>query len=620
MQLQESSRDVIKGRMMRNASVAWDYGEPQDPNSFDPVVGMLIGALAEELYILSGEIKKTDARIIEKMLDLIMSPEVFSNLPAHAIASAKATQPRVSISETYQFSSVSKIPEKINEETVYSNRTVYFTPTSEFKLFRGEIMCLGSGNLFFWFAGQDNTTFIPSLSIREEPDFSTLYIGLKLDPNIVKLDGLSLMFSCKNKQKEELFCNLICNSRWRINNHQVEFRQGVIQGKKGSNLEEIFRKSNDISYRECNFINALYGKRFMMLEEHEYHLRDFITQDNFPAGLKNVIHPNALKKIPGDLFWIEAQLPQAVTPEIINELSVKMNCFPVINRQMNELSQLLTQGINVIPLKTDDQFFDVWTVTDTKGTVFRPVDSFRNGNTDDDIYLLRQGGIARFDSRDAKETLNHLIDLIRDERAGFTLLGADLVSSELKQLDQIISRLKQRLDSNNISNESGTYLMLKCNTSFERATVRYWSVCGEIANNIRPGTKLTLQQGNDVDPNSIILLTGSFGGRQRLSAEEKINKLRRVLLSKGRIVTIEDIKALCFDHFGAELEDVVIKKGVHLDPLPDKGFVRSIDIHLKLCSQSKLTGAILDQKTGELKEKLMQESINLLPFRIFVKN
>lgn len=91
-----------------------------------------------------------------------------------------------------------------------------------------------------------------------------------------------------------------------------------------------------------------------------------------------------------------------------------------------------------------------------------------------------------------------------------------------------------------------------------------------------------------------------------------------MLLSKGRIVTMEDIKAVCFDHFGNSLEDVVIKKGIYLDPSPDRGFIRSIDIHLKLNEHSQLSVLAVEQKTDELKVKLMQESINLLPFRIFV--
>jgi hypothetical protein len=256
-------------------------------------------------------------------------------------------------------------------------------------------------------------------------------------------------------------------------------------------------------------------------------------------------------------------------------------------------------------------------ITDTNGIQYKPLNSFSNENPDEEGYIIRQGGLARFDSRDAKETINHLIDLIRDERAGFASLGTDLISSELKQLDQIISRLEQRLEASNVSDDSNSYLLLNCNSDLERAIVQFWTTSGELANNIRPNSKLTIYRGSDLDANSVTMITNSFGGRQKMSKEDKLNKLRRLLLSKGRIVTMEDIKAVCFEHFGNELLDVEIKKGVHLDPSPEKGFIRSLDIFLTISKQNKLAENELEQKAEELKIRLKQESINLLPFRIF---
>jgi hypothetical protein len=232
--------------------------------------------------------------------------------------------------------------------------------------------------------------------------------------------------------------------------------------------------------------------------------------------------------------------------------------------------------------------------------------------------MIRQGGIARFDTRDAKETINHLIDLIRDERASFALLGTDMIASELKQLDQIISRLKQRLDASNVREDSNSYVLLNCKTDFERAILSFWSTSGEIANNIRSDSRLTLYKGSDIDSNSVILITSTFGGREKLSKEDKMNKMRRALLSKGRIVTLEDIKVLCFEHFGNDLSRVEIKKGVQLDHSQVKGIARSLDIYLTLNKQNTFTNDDLNQKTDSLKVRLRQESINLLPFRVFV--
>ncbi len=253
---------------------------------------------------------------------------------------------------------------------------------------------------------------------------------------------------------------------------------------------------------------------------------------------------------------------------VLQDLTISLNCFPVINRELKEISYFLTQGINVIPLTTDDQYFDIRNISDTRGTIYKPLNSFSNETNESDYYMIRQGGVARFDSRDAKETINHLIDLIRDERAGFSLLGTDLISTELKQLDQIISRLKQRLEATNIEDNSNSYLLLNCSSKYERATVQYWTTCGEFANNIRSNSKLSVNYGSDIDANNVILITGSSGGRQKLSKEDKLNKLRRMLLSKGRIVTKEDIKALCFEHFGVDLLEVEIKnaEGLHMRP------------------------------------------------------
>ncbi|OFY72447.1 MAG: hypothetical protein A2V46_00345 [Bacteroidetes bacterium RBG_19FT_COMBO_42_7] len=615
-----NSKDAIKSRMIRNASGIWGYQDTEDINSFDPIVGMIIGALAEEIYNVSEEIKKTDARIVEKLFDLLINQDVFTHFPAHALVKAKTTQPQVSISELYQFNFIKKVPKTVKEETVYTNKTICFTPTTELRLFKGEVKYFAAGNQIFEILDQVKEP----LANAEKGivfDFSRLYIGLKLDNTIDKIDGLSLMFSIKNKLNEGRFYNSISNATWKINNKDVDFRQGfeLPQHAQDKSLDEIFRKETDISYKTCRYVNEFYRSKFMTIENHNYFLKDFIKSDSLPEELKRKFPGNILKPVPRDIFWIEIQLSQPVSSEIINDLTVLLNSFPVVNREINEFSQLLTRGINIIPLTTEDLFFDIKSISDTRGTLYKPFHSYGSENANEEGYMIRHGGIARFDSRDAKETINHLIDLIRDERASFALLGTDLISSELIQLDQIISRLKQRLETNNVRDDSNSYLILNCNSNFERANVQFWTTSGELANSIRSNSKLTIQNGSDLDTNSVIMITNSFGARQKLSKEDKLNRLRRMLLSKGRVVTKEDIKALCFEHFGTELSEVEIKKGVYLDPSPQKGLVRSLDVFLKLDTQDKLTGDELEQKINELKIILKQESLNLLPFRVFIR-
>ncbi len=613
------SKEAIRSRMIRTASGLWGFPDNQDINTFDPIVGMIFGAMAEELHGIATEIKKTDARIVEKLYELLFSQHIFTQFPAHSIVRAKPLQPQVTVSDNYQFTHVRKVSRTVNKETVYENKAIYFTPSSEITLFKGELKYIGAGNQLFEVSDQVKepvgTTESGTIS-----DFSKIFLGLRLDNLIEKLDGLSILFEIKNKQNEDRFYSLLSSARWSINNNEIIFRQGFeSEPPEGRNaLVEMLRLENDISYKTCRFVNDYYHRRFMTAGKGEYNLKTLGEAGSLPADFRKRFPSYILKSIPSDILWIEAELFQPVPSEVIRDLTASINCFPVMNRELKEFTQTMAQGINIIPLHTDDLFFDMRSVTDSKGTVYKSLHSSGNDAGGEEGYWIRQGGVARFDSRDAAEVLTHLTELVRDERAAFSLLGTDLVSSELKQLDQIISRMKQRLDSASLRNDSKPYLMLNCRTNYERVFVQFWSTCGELANHIRADSRLEVHKGTEIENGSVAMVTNTIGGRQQLSREDKMNKLRRALLSKGRIVTIEDIKALCFEYFGNDLNRVEIKKGVCLDPSPRKGMSRSLDIYLTLNRLHPFTEEDLLQKTESLKVILKNESVNLLPFRIFV--
>jgi len=311
-------------------------------------------------------------------------------------------------------------------------------------------------------------------------------------------------------------------------------------------------------------------------------------------------------------------LAQPVQPEVISEIMIHMNCFPIINRGINEFTQSLKKGTNIIPLDSEDSYYDIKQITDSKGTQYELANSLQYGKGRKYTYTLRQGGMGRFDSRDALESIDHLTDLVRNESAAFSILGTDMISSELKELDQIISRLKNRLESTSTAYEKSSYILLNTDSNYERVHVEFWSTSGELANNIRSGARLNLYRGRDINSNSVFLLSNTTGGRQKLSEQDKLNKLRSALLSKGRIVTREDIKALCFEHFGPELEKVDIQNGVQADSGPKKGLVQTLDIYLGMRKPKKLSEEELNHLVKGLKIKLKQGSINLLLFRVFI--
>ncbi|MBN1820501.1 MAG: type VI secretion system baseplate subunit TssF [Prolixibacteraceae bacterium] len=608
------SIDTIKRRIMKNASKIWGYKDVQDINSFDPVLSLLIGALAEELHSISREINRTDARIVEKLLELLFSRNIMVHFPAHAVAYAKPLQPRIILKDFYQFYYNASIQKPDSQEGESGRKEIYFTPITSCALFNGEIKYLITGRHLYEMDGmyKELLTEVPSGYI---PEYSKFFIGIKLDPLIEKLDGLSFFFSFKNIREESRFYQILHSAKWKINGREVKFIKGVGLSEQEKSLFEVIKKDNNISYKTCHYIHDFYSKKFLTLKNGDYSYQDFAGSEYQPYIL-SAIKDKKLHVFDKDILWVEVEFPQPVSSDEVNDLIISLNCFPVINRELNESAHSVVKGTNIIPLATDELFFDLNKVSDSSDNIYLPKTSIDN-NGHGYSYIIRQGGISRFDSRGAKEVLSHLISLARDEAAAFSAKGADLISSELKQLDQILTRLQQRTNSSGTTDELSSYLILESKAEYDRISVQFWSMAGETANKIRPGSKLLVYKGVDINEKTVTLMTQTAGGRHKMSKNDKINSLRRALLSKGKIVTVEDIKALCFEQFGNDLKNAEVKKGVWLDPSPGKGMSRTMDIYLSLNENNNLTAEDINHKTEELKTLLIQNSVNLLPYRIF---
>ncbi len=614
------SIDIIKKRMIRNASRIWGYQDEQDINSFDPVLSLIIGAIAEELNNISREINKTDARVVEKMLELLFSQNVFSHFPAHAVAYAKPVQSRVSINKFYQFYFNKSIQKKNSKEGLVERKEIFFTPTANCTLLNGEARYLIAGKYLYEIDG-NYKEILAEISRKKQISRSKLLLGIKIDTLIDTLDGLSLFFSFKNMHDEDKFYQSLNSAKWTINGREVDFKKGLSSDiLEGSNsLEELIKKDTNISYKTSSYINEYYNRKFMTLQNSNYKLNDFKTDKDKPHLLSDYFDDEKLNIFGKEILWVEIDLPQSISEDEITDLRISMNCFPVMNRELNENTHSVVKGINVLPLFTNDLFFDIHRVSNSNDDIFFSKTSVGYNGNSSKTYVLRHGGITRFDSRDARNIISYLISLVRDEASAFAAKGADLITSELKQLSQILSRLQQRIDNSDIADDLNSFLTLESKVSYDKIHIQYWSVAGNLANNIRAGSKLSVASGVDLDENTVSLVTQTIGGRHKMNRDDKLNTLRRSLLSKGKIVTVEDIKALCFEQFGENLKLVEVKKGVQLESASGKGMTRTLDVNLFFNDKSKLSDEDIKHIITNLKVRLTQGSINLLPFRIFVK-
>ncbi len=600
--------------MIRNASRMWGYRDAQDINSFDPVLGLIFGAVADELHQISSEINQTEGRIVEKLLELIYSQHIYSHFPAHAIAHAAPTSASVLINENYRFFYSKHIYNQENKE-LEDKKKIFFTPTQEHKLINSKLKYLLTHKHLYETEGQykDIVADIPTTGSTNQ---SSVFLGLQVSPSVQELDGLSFYFSFKSLRSDAFFFQALSAAKWKINQKQVSFNNGFYSAgnDKDESIQDYANRSNNISTNCCNHVKELYQRKFMTLDDIGFK-RETFTSGNFCPVSKSILD-NYNDMDLEDIVWIEIQFSQPLGKELINDLSITSNCFPVINRELNEITHMATNGHTVIPLFTDDLFFDIKKVSDTSNVEYLSKSSLNNSSQPS--YIIRQGGVGRFDSRDVNEIIKDLIIQTKNEAAAFAVLGGDLLTNELKQLNQIISRINKRLVDTSNNSDKNSYLVFDAGLKNERLSVEYWSIAGEIANNIKPGSKLSLDKGFDVDDNSIMLVSQTAGGRQKLSREDKINTLRRDLLSGGKVVTKGDIKALCREIFSNSLENIRIEKGVSMDSSPHKGYCRTLDIRLSLKEESGRTISEYKHMAEELVLRLRNESMNLLPYRIYI--
>lgn len=612
------SKEKIKRKMIRNASKIWGYPEAQDINSFDPMVGMLIGALADELYKIANEIEKSDTRIIEKLINLLFNNENFSIFPAHALATVKPAQDHFEIGDSYQLYCDKRIQIDTTDVPTFESKRIYFTPTGSFTLFNGCVKYIGSGNSLCEITDNNiKNTYCKTLP-GKVLDTSKFYIGIELSEDIENIDGLSLYFNTKDKQQEDWLFNSLPSSSWKINGHPVVFKQGFRSKETDGKItfEELFKNENDVSSKTLNHIENFYQNKFLVLDGNGHHLKNFHKDFNIQDEFQEAFSTEEIDNLTGNLLWIEVQFPIHVKLDVLKEISCAINCMPVVNRKINEFTHTLHSGSNIIPLSSEEFFFDIKQIVDSRGTEYTPISLIDSEKAENNSYFVRQGGVARFDSRDVTEILNDLMGLIREESAAFSIFGTEMIASEIKQLDQTIARLKQRVELANSINNPHSYAVLKSSNEYERAYIQFWSSNGEIANNIHANYKLISESGSDLIPESMMFLTPTYGGKEKLTKENKLDFLRKSILSKGRIVTNEDIRALCFEHFGDILQKVNIKKGSCLASGTRQGYLNTIDVYLIFNKRLKLSDEELNFMKEDLKIKIQNNSADHLAFRI----
>jgi hypothetical protein len=602
----KEKKERIKDRMLKTAARLWGYPDAEVETSFDPVVQLLLEACASELEKISGEVDVSHARLVERLAQIMMPEPITSSQPAYGILHAMATEPVADIHADHQFYHHTK--------TGTHTRDLFFSPITSHRLFRGQVQYLAIGNKLY--ETRDNWFKEQILQGQTFPDMAPnhLWIGLSMEDVAHSWEGMSFFFDLRNAHQQEMFYHYLPLARVFVNNKELSIKGGYHHSRSAAE-EEV-----DSMIQVAVNNNARYSQHIL-----QRFRRHFLTITDAPTA-PGTGTPEPLLRIFGqesnrinkDVQWLRIEFPEALHHTLLEDLYCSINCFPVINKKNNEQSMKLNRYLNIIPMQTPDIFFDIKRVYDLEGTDYYIRNFSTAGQMQEGELVIRSSGIGRFDTREAKEVIAYLVEVIRDESSLFEEVKNDYVTNRMRELHQLIASLEEQLQPG--ANKGNIpYVMVKPKENAEYIFIEFYSTNGTAANNIRMGTRLLEYGSINARPNSITLLTNTQGGKDRLNIDEKINLYRSHLLSHNRIVTPEDIKALCRTIFGNEMKAAVVAKGIALQPGSGAGYSRTLDIRITLHQATeRYPAANLHYMKEELLLQLEEKSSNTFPYRVFV--
>jgi len=620
------SKEAIASRMFRNAARFWGLNDTNMDN-FDPLVRLLVEACAVEIYRIDNEIASLQRIMTERLADLLIPEVHIQPRPAHAIIHAAATDELMYVALEAQFLHQKRVASVVNGP-LDKSLDIFFSPSGRFKTISGDVsMIAASGNVYQLNNLQQKETFLRPMPGRLFPP-QIVYIGINSQKG-QDLTDLSIFFELKNTPDKARYLSMLRHVRCTCNGKPVQLDKGLSQTSFEDHelpfedaLEELY-----INRRLERQINRIYTTNFLTISATDNELLKEIDPSllrNYPAEFDQYLNSSDLNLLNKNLLWLKLEFPPEFTAPVLDDLTIAINCFPVVNRHLNELNYRLNSYFNIIPLLSSEQFFAVKNVEGTivgprgrNDYVYYPFDQYND--VDKGIYTVRVGDLERFDSRNAAEYINYLMELLRDESRAFAAFGQDFMASAIKDLNQNIGLIEQKIRQNlHLLQTTPTYLLINPLEDGDTIFVQFWTCAGEAGNGVRSGSQMDLYEGSSFAKQSLVLMTQSTGGMDKLKNTEILTAFKSVLLSRNRLVTSMDIKNYCTAYLHGKARNVKVEKGVAISPMPDQGLIPVVSVTVTANDSSMVSPEDWERIKVELVAELENQSTNQVNYQIHI--
>jgi len=618
--INDYSKESIKARMLQNAVQIWGL---KSITSIDPFVRLLIDAFSAELFRINNEVKSTNSRILEKLAKLL-TPSVYTYpQPAHTIGFTMPVESYEILPEFTEFVIQKQFSSSLkNAEDLQVG--ISFTPIGNVRLTKMSVSTMFIGNSCFMFDQDMNKMPLAKISKETALPYHKIILGIDISEYEKDMLPDTLSFYASNTSFEHLdfVFNLLPYITVKNKGKKLNVSSGLSYHEEttSTGYEEIFKEYSIRTKIEEN-IKGIYKEKFIEISGL------FESQNTIPNELLGQLSENqAVAKHLSDkqYIWLEMEFPPQYTAEIVESFTFILNAFPLYNRGWRSNESTLDMMGNNIPLRTKigEHFLYVENVVDGYGNKYEEIPFSQSGELKKGLYTIRTGGMERFSERNAVDIIANVLELTRDEVSAFGILERDKVSKALTNMTQEMKALEQKVNATNDSViQQINYVIVDLISASESLKADYWITHCDMANNIRTGTKLTMQKRSQSSLfRTVVLLTETTGGNDEQKGTNAIQAYKYALTTRDKIITMEDVKNFCKYTLKDELSSIDVRKGIAISNKPKEGFIRTIDIEIVPRNYGYYGDSYWNNYTIELKKQIEMRAIDGIEYVVTIIN
>ena len=546
----------IKERILKFAMELWGINEPRN---MDPVVDLLLDVFANETARLYQEIKASDSRLLYQLSRILIDNKWVLPIPAHALMSVAPNNDETCVLNAEDHFYTEKLI--FGKESVQ----VFFTPLFNYPLVNARLGIIAYGDTV---KTVSEKSFSSSLFLDRKEQIESYVVWLGFDINEKHLSETQEMTLCLIPD-DTLFVPFLHMTRiYNCTGKEIPVQFGL-------KVQDPF---NNAHYFDgiTNFYNDYYVK--ISLTDADKSLKTLLQQFPLARQTENI---DTDKKF----FWIKLRLPEIFnSQDYLNSLNIYLNTYPVVNRKLvYKQHNFATNGRYIpLPCPKGSYFLNIRSICDNTGKEYTDRQQQYEENPTG-IFDLYFGNLERFDSDSAIDLINQIIQRIREDGNAFSALNPDLLTAQLKELFFKLSEIEKSVE--NVNRDEKRQRIFALTVPAPNATsaeVKFWTTSGQLANGL--DERAFVQQFNmeKYDATSLVFRTPVQGGIVHTEESNLVHSLRYGLVSRDRIVSKRDIHNYIYHKMGNNVDTIQIKDGIAISPERKKGFVRIVQVEIKL--------------------------------------